>query len=203
MSVLSALAQVQSQSGGAHASAGVIAVRSTVRIAGLVAAALTIAVCLIALVVGLTFAAEARHWLAYPFAGIPARPAVAAMIFVHNLRALAAIGGLLLVAQSPHWAGNPAPGPIQILQRVGEALLGAVVAANLIVVGASLGAYGLRMFRAALPQGPVELAAYVLALALYLQGRRKPVPSRHVATIGALSIAALALAAVLETFVNV
>ena len=67
-----------------------IAVSSTVRIAGLLAAGLTIAVCVIALVVSLTFAADARHWLAYPFAGIPARPAEAAAIFLHNLRALAA-----------------------------------------------------------------------------------------------------------------
>ena len=72
----------------------------------------------------------------------------------------------------------------------------------MIVVGASLGAYGTRMVRAALPHGPVELAAYSLALALYLQGRREPLPSRHGRDVGALSIAALALAAVLETFVN-
>ena len=80
MSVPSALAQVQSRSGGAHVSVGIIAVRSTVRIAGLVAAGLTIAACVIALVVGLSVAAAARHWLAYPFSGIPARPGVAAML---------------------------------------------------------------------------------------------------------------------------
>ena len=47
---------------------------------------------------------------------------------------------------------------------LGEALLAAAVAANVIVVGASFGAYGTRMLRAALPHGPVELAAYSLAL---------------------------------------
>ena len=34
-----------------------------------------------------------------------------------------------------------------------------------------------RMVRAVLPHGPVELAAYALALALYLQGRRRPLPA--------------------------
>ena len=55
-------------------------------------------------------------------------------------------------------------------RRLGEVLLGGAIAANLIIVGASFGAYGTRMLRAALPHGPVELAAYSLALALYRQG---------------------------------
>ena len=53
------------------------------------------------------FAAQARRWLAFPFTGIPARPDVAAGIFLHNLRALAAVGGLLLIAQSAQWTGGP------------------------------------------------------------------------------------------------
>jgi hypothetical protein len=82
-------------------------------------------------------------------------------------------------------------------------LVGAAVAANVIVVGASLGAYGTRMLRATLPHGPFELAAYSLALALYLQGRRWPLPLRLALGVGALSVATLALAAALETYVNV
>ena len=93
-----------------------------------------------------------------------------------------AVGGLLLIAQSAYWTGRTArPGRgSPDVQRLGEALLGAAVAANVIVVGASFGAYGTRMLRAALPHGPVELAAYSLALALYLQGRtrRAPGPTR-------------------------
>ena len=121
---------------------------------------------MIALAVHAWFAAAARRWLAFPFAGIPARPAEAASIFIHNLRALAAVGGLLLIAQSAYWtAGTAQPGPLHgMLRRFGEALLGAAVAANVIVIGASFGAYGTRMLRAALPHGPLELAAYSLAL---------------------------------------
>ena len=161
---------------------------------------------MIALVVHLWFAAAARRWLAFPFAGIPARPSTAAIIFSHNLRALAAVCGLLLIAQSAYWsAARPRePGPAhRTLRWLGEALLAAAVAANLLVIGASFGAYGTRMVRAALPHGPVELAAYSLALALYLQGRTRALPARHMLAVLALSVATLALAAVLETYVNV
>jgi hypothetical protein len=59
------------------------------------------------------------------------------------------------------------------------------------------------MLRATLPHGPFELAAYSLALALYLQGRRRPLPVQHVLDVAALSVAVLAVAAALETYVNV
>jgi len=52
----------------------------------------------IVLAVHVWFAAAARRWLAFPFTGIPAQPSEAAGIFIHNLRALAAVGGLLLIA---------------------------------------------------------------------------------------------------------
>ena len=115
------------------------------------------------------------------------------------------IGGLLLVAQSPHLAGRTHEnGLVQRgLQFAGEILLCAAVTANVVVVGASLGAYGARMLRAALPHGPVELAAYSLALSLYIQGRRRPLAIGHVLGVAALSVSGLALAAILETFVSV
>jgi len=177
----------------------------TARLAARIAGALTIAAFLVALTVRLAVAAHARHWLAFPFAGVPSRPAEVTSIFLHNLRAVSAIGGLLLVAQSAYWNTRARqPGPIhRMLQRVGEALLAAAAAANVIVVGASLGAYGIRMTRAALPHGPVELMAYALALALYLQGRHRRLPLGHIVAVGSLSVATLALAALLETFVNV
>ena len=162
---------------------------------------------MIALAVHVWFAAAARRWLAFPFAGIPARPGEAASIFIHNLRALAAVGGLLLIAQSAYWTARQPRnhGPLHgTLRRLGEALLAAAVAANLIVVGASFGAYGTRMLRAALPHGPVELAAYSLALSLYLQGSQAAAPGPAACSRSmALSVSMLAIAAVLETYVNV
>ena len=171
----------------------------------MIAGALTLGACVIAIAVHVSLAADARAWLRFPFTGLPARPTVAAQIFFHNLRALLAVAGLLLVAQSPLWSARTAePGAIhRILRGSGEVLLGAGIAANVIVVGASLGAYGTRMVRAALPHGPVELGAYALALALYVQGRDRPLPGRLIVAVAALSVAALALAAILETFVNV
>jgi hypothetical protein len=171
----------------------------------LIAAALTIAVGGVALAVRVGFASSARRWLAFPFAGIAPRPVEAARIFLHNLHALAAVGGLLLVAQAPYWTARTAsPGAFQrLLRRLGEALLGAAIAANVIVIGAGLGAYGARLVRAVLPHGPLEVVAYALALALYTEGRQRPLSARHLLAVSALSGFALALAAVLETFVNV
>lgn len=180
-----------------------VSVGDTIELATRVAAALAIAACVIALVVRVALASAARRWLAYPFDGIPARPGEAAAIFLHNFQALLAVGGLLLVAQSRQWPGKSAGGPLHgAIRRAGEVLLASAVAANVIVVGASLGAYGERMISAALPHGPVELAAYSLALALYLEGRAARLPARHALAIAALSISMLALAAALETFVN-
>ena len=175
-----------------------------VKLAGQIAAAITMASAGVALAVHLWFAGAARRWLAFPFTGLPARPAIAASIFLHNLCALAAVGGLLLIAQSRRWTrvGEEPGRARKAIRRTGEVLLGGAVLANVIVVGASLGAYGARMLRAALPHGPAELAAYSLALALYAQGRNRRLPVRHALIVIAISVALLALAAVLETYVN-
>jgi hypothetical protein len=177
---------------------------STARLAAVIAGALTLGACVIAIAVHVALAADTRAWLRFPFTGLPPRPTVATQIFFHNLRALLAVAGLLLVAQSPFWsARTDEPGPVhRIVRRSGEVLLGAGIAANVIVVGASLGAYATRMVLAALPHGPVELGAYALALSLSLQGRDRPLPGRLIVAVAAFSVVALALAAILETFVK-
>jgi hypothetical protein len=181
-----------------------LSVAGTVTLAGRVATILTVGCGVIAVVVHTWFAASARRWLAFPFAGIPARPSEAASIFLHNLRALAAICGLLLIAQAAHWTPARAGAGTgqRMLRSLGEALLGAGIAANLIVIGAALGAYGTRMVVAALPHGPLELASYSLALSLYREGRTRALAARLALAILALSAALLALAAILETYVN-
>jgi len=182
---------------------------ATARLAARLAGVLTVAVSTIGIAVHLGCAGWVRQQLAFHFPGVPARAAVAATVFVHNGHALVAIGGALLVAQSPYLMTPAAQGGRvhravhQAMRVVCEAALAAAIGANVIVIGASFGAYGMRMVRAALPHGPVELVAYSLALALYLQGRRRPLPTRHASTVAALSISALAAAALLETFVSV
>ena len=81
--------------------------------------------------------------------------------------------GLLLIAQL---AGAAPGGPsrTQLLLRTGgELVLAGAVAANMLLIGAASAPTGRGWSRAMLPHGPVELAAYALALALYLQGRRR------------------------------
>jgi hypothetical protein len=175
----------------------------TVRLAATVAILTLAGVLIVAALVDVALAGQARVWLGYRFRGLPARPNVAAAILVHNLRAILGVFGLLLIAQVA--ARRPGgPGRAQRLVLAGgELILAALIAANVLVVGAGLGGYGWRMARAELPHGPVELAAYALALALYLQGRRRALPPSHLAKVVAVSVALLALAAVLETFVDV
>jgi hypothetical protein len=165
--------------------------------AGLTAAALSIAV-----VVHVACAAETRKLLAFPFAGVPARPSSALAIFANNARLVGAVFAAVLVAQAPWLTGRAgARGPIAtMLLAAVDTLLLLEVAFNTALVGAALGAYGDRMAAAVLPHGPIEVAAYALALALYLRARRTPVALRHLAAVAAICIAALALAAVLETF---
>ena len=65
--------------------------------------------------------------------------------------------------------------------RLGEVILAGAITANVAVVAAALGAYRERMVLALMPHGPVELAAYSLAIALYLQDRRRNLPAAYVA----------------------
>jgi hypothetical protein len=121
-------------------------------------------------------------------------------IFTSNSRELLGVLGLLLIAQI---AVRRIDGPTRaqrLLRAGGELVLAGAITANVLVVGGAVGAYGERMVRAMLPHGPFEVAAYSLALALYLQGRRRPLPTVRTAGTIAASVALLALAALLETF---
>jgi hypothetical protein len=155
-----------------------------------------------AAVTRLAVAAPARRWLDYPFTGVPARPGEAGAILAHNGRAVLGVYGLLLIAQLALRQPAGPGGARRVLQSLGEAILCGLAIGNVVLVGAGLGAYGTRMARATLPHGPVELAAFALALALYLQGRRRPLPPSYLVTIGAISVGLLAVAAVLETYVT-
>ena len=182
---------------------GFAAGRGIVAPAGLIACTLIAAVVLIAAVTHVAFAGQARGWFGYRFPGVPARPGVAVLIFEHNLLAGLGVVGVLLIAQIAARAFD-GPGPIlRAVQVCAEVSLAAGIAANTLVVGVAIGAYGLRMVRAVLPHGPIELAAYTLAIALYLHGRRRALPARQIAATIATSLALLAVAAVLETFVTV
>jgi hypothetical protein len=172
----------------------------TVTVAALIAAALTGCVMLVALVTRAALARQARGWLHYTFPGVPARLSSAEWIFASNGRELLGVLGLLLIAQL---AARRADGPTraeQLVRTGGEVLLAGTIGANVLVIGAAVGAYGMRMMRTMVPHDPVEVAAYTLALALYLQGRRRPLPAGRLTFTIAASVALLAGAALLETF---
>ena len=173
---------------------------ATVALAALIAAALTVCVLLVALMTRVALASQARGWLHYRFPGVPHRLGSASWIFANNGRELLGVLGLLLIAQlGVRRAGGPTSAQ-RLLRSGGEVLIVGVIAANVLVIGTAVGAYGERMVRAMLPHGPVEVAAYTLALALYLQGRRRPLPQHRLAGTIAASVILLAAAALLETF---
>jgi len=174
---------------------------STTRLAAIVALALTAAALLTAAVAHVTLAALARSWLGYRFPGVPADVSTAVWILGHNARALAGVLGLLMIAQLAARSTGPAPAQ-RVLQSAGEVALAGTIAANLLVIGAAIGGYGTRMLDAMLPHGPVELAAYSLAIGLYLTGRRRALPAAHIAAVACASVVLLALAAALETWVS-
>lgn len=179
------------------------ATQGTTRLAVRIAMLAFAGVLVIAGVVRATLADRAREWLGYSFPGVSPRLNVAVGIFAHNGRAILGVFGLLLIAQlAARRSGGPGRTQRGILVA-GELILAGVILANVLVVGAGLGAYGARMVRACLPHGPVELAAYALALALYLEGRRRALPAARLTKTIAASVAMLALAAALETFTTV
>jgi hypothetical protein len=154
----------------------------------------------VAAVVGATTLAEARRWLGFSFRAIPARPDIAIGIFANNVRSILGVFGLLAFARLAGRSRDVRTRRWTV--RLGELILLGAVTANVVTVGAGLGAYGERMVRALLPHGPVELAAYSLALALYLQDRHRPVRVYYILRVAAVSVALLAVAAALETFVS-
>jgi len=157
-------------------------------------------VLVIAGVVGVAFASDARGWLRYTFRAEPADAGEATAIFADNCWALLGVVGLLVIAQAAARTPNGPRRSQRWLRAGGELVLAAVIAHNVLVVGAALGAYRTRMVWAMLPHGPVELAAYALALGLYLRGRRRPLPAAQIAGTLAASVALLAAAAVLEAY---
>lgn len=169
-----------------------------------IAAAVTAVAALIAALVHVAFAADARHTLAFTFPGV--RPAVpeAGAILANNLRIMAAAFGFAAVIQGP-WLGQTAPTTAKSIGHraatiVCDAIVAGIAAHSVAVAACGVGAYGRRMIAALLPHGPVELLAFSLALTLYLEARRRPIAASRAMTLGAASVLLLAVAAVMETY---
>jgi hypothetical protein len=170
--------------------------------AAAVAAMIAAATLAVALVVRLAAAEPARRLLDFPFAGVAARPETALSILATNLRLLIITLAAAVIVQSP-WC-VPRAGQRSAIAALVVSALDALVALqsafNVCVVGAALGAYGTRMATAMLPHGPLELAAFALALAAYLRARLGPLLARRLAAVAPSCLALLVAAAVLETY---
>ena len=175
--------------------------RELIRLAILIGAVAIAACIVIAGLVAVAAPAWARAWLGFTFPGLAPRPAVAEGILAHNLRSLSGVFVLLTFARLASRA--PDKRTARLAVRLGEVILAGAITANVVVVAAALGAYRERMVMALMPHGPVELAAYSLAIALYLQDRRRDLPAAYVAKVAVACVALLAIAAVLETWVSV
>lgn len=164
-------------------------------------AAATLGVCaLAAAAVRLGDPHAAREALGFTFAGIPDRIGEAASILVNNLTALAAPGVAIALVL---WSRRPGVDrvPARLARGVGIVVLGFGFAINTLLIGASVGAYGERMVSAMLPHGPIELAAYSLALAAFLEVRAGRLDGRRALAALATSAALLVIAAPVETYV--
>jgi uncharacterized membrane protein SpoIIM required for sporulation len=78
-----------------------------------------------------------------------------------------------------------------------------VVLLNVVLVGASVGAYGARMVRTLLPHGPLEVLAYSIAISAYANarmGRRQHWGDLVLA--GGACLVMLAVAAMVETYLS-
>jgi len=172
-----------------------------VRLAILIGVAAIAACVVIAGVVAMAAPVQAGGWLGFTFPGLAARPAVAVGILAHNLRSLSGVFVLLIFARLAPRAPDKRTARLGV--RLGEVILAGAITANVVVVAAALGAYQERMAIALMPHGPLELAAYSLAIALYRQDRRRNLPAAYAANVAAACVALLAIAAVLETWVSV
>ena len=78
-------------------------------------------------------------------------------------------------------------------------MLGGAVFTNVVIVGASYGAYGVKMARYTLPYAPFELLAFACPLALYLEARRASPPRAHAAAMCCTAALLLAASALMES----
>jgi hypothetical protein len=159
----------------------------------------------IAALVAVACATEARRWLGFGFAGVAPRIGAASGIFVDNARLALGAGAAAWVAQLRSRTGKTgsrasAQPALRLMAPAVDALVLTTVVVNTGLVGVAVGAYGRRTLVALLPHGPFEVWAYCIAANLYLTARRRPIAGREWLTAAVAVVSLLAFAAVLETF---
>ncbi len=154
------------------------------------------------IVTRVAFAASARRLLAVHFVGRLGDPAREALsIWLHNSKMTAGVAVCIaLVAAVRRMAPAGRAGAERIPMWLTDTILGVWSLLWVALAGVALGAYGAVQLRAFLPDGPVEITAWALLLALYINARRGQGGWRQAAW-GLVSVEALlALAAILEAW---
>lgn len=167
-----------------------------------------VAVCgVAALAVSVFAAADVRDLLGYGFDGIPDRVGEVGAILLNNLRMLAGVFAAAAVAQLARGVATDGSALGALVSGFGRALawvcdlaVAGSALGHALLIGAATGAYGDRLLSFLLPHGPFELAAYSVALALYVEVRRGAVPARRWIASAAVAVGALALGAPLEVY---
>ena len=148
-----------------------VVIRDLVRRVACVAAIVLGAVMLVAALVAAVASAQARQVIAYQFpAGILGWRGVAVVLLDNARLALAPIAATYLVELIRPLVGKRWSGWRRAVRSGCDAALGGAVLTNVVIAGASYGAYGLKMARYTLPYAPFELLAFACPLALYLAG---------------------------------
>jgi len=152
-----------------------------------------------ALLTDVLFAAGARRVLDVHFAAVPDRPGEALSIWLHNSRVVLGVGVCvaLSVLIRAVMAGEK-EGPERIPLWVSDAILTVWAVVVVFTAGVLLGAYGARQVRAFWPYAPVEITAWALLIASYIDARRGRGSHRRRLLSLAIVEGLLALAAVLE-----
>ena len=155
-------------------------IRDLVRRVACVAAVVLGAVMLVAALVAAVASAQARQVIAYRFpAGVLGWRGVTVVLLDNARLALAPIAATHLVELIRAPAGGRWTGWRRVVRSACDTALGGAVLTNVVIVGASYGAYGLKMARYTLPYAPFELIAFACPLALYLESRHASPPRAH------------------------
>jgi hypothetical protein len=172
----------------------------TASIAGWIVAS----VATVAVLVRVTAAEPTRRWLDFPFAGVDPSVKTAISIFLNNARMVFGVvaGSALIQSRWCKRVGSDRPAVGVLAVSLLDTLFVLVATSNIVIVGASLGAYGERMATTMLPHGPLELAAFAAAVSLYRQARRGHIPTRQLTVAAVACLGLLLAAALLETYVR-
>jgi hypothetical protein len=143
------------------------------------------------------FQRPARRLLVAHITRVQATPAVAFAIWRHNVTILAGLAVAMLCAHLTQ-ASSTAGRVERVMLRVCDTGLCVWATGTAVLAGMLTGAYGTRQIRAFLPQAPVELAAWLLLIVLYIDVRRQQATVTYTLRRLALIAVILAAAAILE-----